>query len=189
MQSVKLGLKIIFLAILLSLPNSLLANEPIKIYYSGNGKFTIPFGKSYNYADIYVKRVVDGDTLQLETGERVRLIGIDTPEIHESDKLYRDSQRTQRDASTIKELGMRAYEFTKKLVEGKRVSLEFDVEKYDKYGRLLAYVYLKDGTFVNAKIVEEGYASLMTIPPNVKYADSFLKLYQQARNNRRGLWK
>jgi micrococcal nuclease len=74
-------------------------------------------------------------------------------------------------------------------VEGKRVSLEFDVERYDRYGRLLAYVYLKDGTFVNARIVQEGYASLMTYPPNVKYADMFLKLYQQARQDRRGLWK
>lgn len=182
-------IKIIFPAILLFLPIILCASEPIKVYYSEEGKFTIPFGKTYNYTDIYVKRVIDGDTLQLETGERLRLIGIDTPEMHESDKLYRDSQRTEQDIATIKELGRRAKEFTKNLVEGKRVSLEFDVEKFDKYGRLLAYVYLKDGTFVNAKIVEEGYASLMTIPPNVKYADLLLKLYQEARNNRRGLWK
>jgi len=167
----------------------LYANEPIKIYTTGDGKFNIPFGKTYNYADVYVRRVVDGDTLQLETGERVRLIGIDTPEMHTSDKLYRDSQRSGEDIRTIQELGRRAYEFTRKLVEGKRVSLEFDAEKYDKYNRLLAYVYLKDGTFVNARIIQEGYASLMTIPPNVKYADLFLKLYQEARKNQRGLWK
>jgi len=90
---------------------------------------------------------------------------------------------------TIQELGKRAYEFTKKLVEGKRVSLEFDVERYDKYKRLLAYVYLKDGTFVNAEIVKQGYASLMTIPPNAKYSNLLLKLYQEARANKRGLWK
>jgi micrococcal nuclease len=133
--------------------------------------------------------VVDGDTIQLETGESVRLIGIDTPEMHESDKLYRDSERTRQDIKVIKKLGERAYQFTKKLVEGKRVSLEFDVEKYDRYNRLLAYVYLKDGTFVNAEIVKQGYASLMTIPPNVKYADLFSKLYREARENKRGLWK
>ena len=156
---------------------------------SGRAKFTMPFGGRYDYSNVLVKRVVDGDTLVLENGQRVRLIGIDTPEIHESDKLYRDSQRTQQDISTIKALGMRAYDFTKNLVEAKRVRLEFDVEKNDRYGRLLAYVYLKDGTFVNAKIVEEGYASLMTIPPNVKYADEFLRLYRQARQNNRGLWK
>jgi micrococcal nuclease len=164
-------------------------NEPGRIYTSGDGKFTLPFGQTYNYADVYVKRVVDGDTIQLQSGERVRLIGIDTPEMHESDKLYRDSRRTQQDMRTIKELGRRAYEFTKNLIEGKRVSLEFDVEKHDRYDRLLAYVYLKDGTFVNAEIVRQGYASLMTIPPNVKYADLFLKLYQEARTNQRGLWK
>lgn len=158
-------------------------------YDSEKGIFTIPFGRSYNYTDILVKRAVDGDTIILQTGERVRLIGIDTPELHESNKLYRDAERTEQDTSTIQKLGRLSYEFTKNLVEGKRVSLEFDVEKYDKYDRLLAYVYLKDGTFINAEIVKQGYASLMTIPPNVKYADLFLKLYQEARENRRGLWK
>lgn len=183
--------QIILVILLLSLGYNfyLFAAEPIKIYHSQETKFTIPFGKSYNYSDIRVRRVIDGDTIQLESGQRVRLIGIDTPEMHESDKLYRDAQRTQQDIAAIKELGRRAWQFTKNLVEGKQVSLEFDVEKYDKYGRLLAYVYLKDKTFVNAKIVQEGYASLMTIPPNVKYADLFLKLYQEARNNKRGLWK
>ena len=165
-------------------------NENSQINFdTSNGKLVMPFGRAYNYADILVTRAVDGDTLLLETGERVRLIGIDTPEMHVSNKLYRDSQRTNQDIATIQKLGARAYEFTKNLVEGKRVSLEFDVDKYDKYDRLLAYVYLKDGTFVNAKIVEEGYASLMTYPPNVKYADLFLKLYREARQNQRGLWK
>lgn len=183
---------IILLIILLSLPFVfyLLADEPVVMHSFGDWKFSLPFGRSYNYSDILVRRVIDGDTIQLETGERVRLIGIDTPEMHESDKLYRDSQRTGQDTRTIQELGRRAYEFTKKLAEGKRVSLEFDVEKYDKYSRLLAYVYLKkDGAFVNAEIIKQGYASVMTIPPNAKYADLFLKLYQEARNNKRGLWK
>lgn len=183
-------IKITFLTALLNLTFNLCYNsEPIKIHHSVNGKFSIPFGKSYDYTNIYVKRAVDGDTLQLENGEKVRLIGIDTAEMHESNKLYRDSQRTGQDASAIQKLGRRAYEFTKNLVEGKQVSLKFDVEKYDKYDRLLAYVYLKDGTFVNAEIVKQGYGSLLTIPPNIKYADLFLKLYQEARENKRGLWK
>ncbi len=183
--------KIIFLIsiFLISVNFGLYADEPIEIKTSGDGVFTIPFGQTYNYTDILVKRVVDGDTIQLENGERVRLIGIDTPELHESDKLRRDAQRTGQDIATIQKLGAQAYEFTKGLVEGKRVSLEFDVERYDTYKRLLAYVYLKDGTFVNAEIVKQGYASLMTFPPNVKYADLFLKLHKEARENRRGLWK
>ena len=165
-------------------------NEDAQLNYNpSTGILSMPFGRSYNYADILVTRVVDGDTLVLETGEKVRLIGIDTPEMHVSNKLYRDAQRTSQDITTIQKLGRRAYEFTKNLVEGKRVSLEFDVAKYDKYDRLLAYVYLKDGTFVNAEIVKQGYASLMTYPPDVKYADLFLKLYQEARENKRGLWK
>ncbi len=160
------------------------------VYSNEGAKFSIPFGRSYDYSDIYVTRVIDGDTLKLESGERVRLIGIDTPEMHDSDKLYRDAQRTHQDIQTIKALGRRAYEFTRNLVEGKEVSLEFDVERQDKYGRLLAYVFLKDGgTFVNAEIVKQGYASLMTWPPNVKYADLFLLLYRQARQHKRGLWK
>ena len=152
-------------------------------------KWGFSFGKSYDYNDVLVTRVVDGDTLVLENNERVRLIGIDTPEMHDSNKLNRDAQRSGQDIEAIKQLGRRSYEFTKKLVEGKRVRLEFDVERYDKYKRILAYVYLLDGTFLNAEIVKQGYASLMTYPPNVKYADLFLKLYRQAREDQRGLWK
>lgn len=185
--------KIIFLFLLLFVAPLVIyhicSSEPVKIYTDGEGTFSIPFGKSYDYTNILVKRAVDGDTLVLESGERVRLIGIDTPEMHESDKLYRDSQRSKQDTSTIQKLGRKSYEFTKNLVEGKRVALEFDVERHDKYSRILAYVYLKDGTFVNAEIVKQGYASLMTIPPNAKYSDLFLKLYREARENRRGLWK
>lgn len=182
----KLFFLIIFLSLLVGMSFS---SEGLGITYnSEKAKFVIPFGRSYDYNDILVTRVIDGDTLKLESGERVRLIGIDTPEIHESEKLHRDSRRTQQNIRTIKQLGQRAYEFTKKLVEGKRVRLEFDVQKYDKYDRLLAYVYLKDGTFVNAEIIKQGYASLMTYPPNVKYVDLFTRLYREARQNRRGLW-
>lgn len=158
-------------------------------YYGGEAKVSVPFGRNYNYEDILVSRVVDGDTLVLENGQRVRLIGIDTPEVHMSEKLYSQAQRSKTDIQTIMNMGKRASQFTRSLVEGKRVRIEFDAEKYDKYGRLLCYVYLKDGTFVNAEIVRQGYASLLTIPPNVKYADLFRALYQEARENNRGLWK
>lgn len=175
-------------AILLLVVLFVYANQSSKAQKAQLFKINIPFGKAHNYSDILVTRVIDGDTIQLESGERVRLIGIDTPEMHESDKLHRDSQRTGQDVSAIKAMGKKSYEFTRALLEGKRVSLELDVEKYDRYDRLLAYVYLKDGTFVNAEIVKQGYASLMTFPPNVKYADLFLKLSQEARQNNRGLW-
>jgi micrococcal nuclease len=180
----------IFIVIILLLAALFVYGNQLGRTHEAQGfKISIPFGKPHNYNDILVTRVVDGDTIQLASGERVRLIGIDTPEMHESDKLYRDSQRTRQDAGTIKALGKKSYEFTRVLLEGKRVSLEFDVEKHDRYDRLLAYVYLKDGTFVNAEIVKQGYASLLTIPPNVKYADLFLRLYREARENKRGLWQ
>ena len=145
-------------------------------------------GGNYDYNDILVKRVVDGDTLFLESREYVRLLGIDTPEMHESAKLYRDARRSGQSVEAIKQMGRQAYEITKQLAEGKRVRLEFDKEKYDKYNRILAYVYLPDGSFLNALIVEEGYATVMTYPPNVTYADLFARLYRQAREDKRGLW-
>lgn len=136
----------------------------------------------------YVSRVVDGDTLKLSTGERVRLIGIDTPEVHESAKLDRDVRRSGRDRETIIALGRKSSAFTRGLCEGKTVRLAFDVKKRDRYGRILAYVYLEDGTFVNAKIIEEGYGTVMTVPPNVEHTALFAGLQTKAREEARGLW-
>lgn len=179
-----------------------------KVHNREGFKISFPFGKKYDYNNILVIKVIDGDTIELENGERVRLIGIDTPEMYESDKLFRDVRRTGQDIRTIQKMGREAYEFTKQLCEGKKVRLELDLEKKDKYGRLLAYAYIdlgrvdllpllgyhytyEQGTsiFVNATIIKSGFAYTMTIPPNVKYADLFRKLYQEARENKRGLWK
>jgi micrococcal nuclease len=93
------------------------------------------------------------------------------------------------DVSEIRDLGRRSYDFTRDMAEGRRVRLEFDQERYDKYNRLLAYVFLEDGTFLNGRIVEEGYASITHYKTNTKYADLFLRLYRQARENKRGLWQ
>lgn len=152
---------------------------------------SLPFSKSASVNKdefFYVSRVVDGDTLKLSSGQRVRLIGVDTPEVHYSDKLLRDAKKTGKDIAVIQAMGKKASGFTKGLCLDRRVRLEFDVERNDRYGRLLAYVYLEDGTFVNAKILEEGYGQVMTIPPNVKYADQFLSLERNARDRRKGLW-
>lgn len=133
--------------------------------------------------------VIDGDTIKLSGGERVRLIGIDTPEARYNNKLYRDAQKSGKDIDIILGYGKEASRFTRDLAQGKKARLEFDVERRDRYGRLLAYVYLEDGTFLNARIIEEGYGQVMTVPPNIKYAEYFLKLQQDARKSRRGLWK
>lgn len=122
-----------------------------------------------------VQRVVDGDTVVLTTGERVRYIGVDTPEMHHPKR-------------PVEAYAREAKEFNRKLVEGKNIRLEFDLDRFDKYGRLLAYVYLRDGTFVNAELLAQGYAQLLTIPPNVKYTELFVQYQREAREAGRGLW-
>ena len=89
----------------------------------------------------------------------------------------------------IEPFGKEASEANRKLVDGKTVRLEFDVQQVDRYKRLLAYVYLKDDTFVNASLVENGYAMVMTTPPNVKHQELFLKFQREAREAGRGLWR
>lgn len=150
--------------------------------------FNLSFFKKTDYNSILVTKAIDGDTIELADRERVRFIGIDTPESRLNDKLRRDARRTKRDYNTIISMGKKASVFTKSLVEGKKVRLEFDVEKRDRYGRLLAYVYLPDGRMLNAELLKEGYAQVYTFQPNVKYVELFLKLQEEARENNRGFW-
>ncbi len=139
-----------------------------------------------------VLRVVDGDTFVcLLNGkkERVRLIGVDTPESRPNKKAFRDSRRSGISLEKIIEMGKKATRFTKKyLKKGRTVFLEFDIEKRDRYGRLLAYVWLDKKTLFNELIIREGYATVYTRPPNVKYAGRFLMAQRYAREKRKGLW-
>jgi micrococcal nuclease len=124
-----------------------------------------------------VERVVDGDTLVMGDDERVRLIGVDTPE-------------TKKPGSPIECFGKAASALTERLVEGRAVQLELDVEERDRYGRLLAYVTRRsDGLDVNAELVRRGYATALTVPPNVRNADRYARLARQARRDGRGLWR
>ncbi|MBI3314648.1 MAG: thermonuclease family protein [Candidatus Omnitrophica bacterium] len=135
-----------------------------------------------------VTYVYDGDTIKLDNGERVRLVGIDAPEAHDNDKLLRDVRRRHSDGRTQLAMGREAATFARSLLAGQQVRLEFDVEERDKYGRLLAYLYLPDGTFVNEKIIRQGYAYPLTIPPNVRHAREFKRWFEEARKAKRGLW-
>lgn len=122
-------------------------------------------------------RVVDGDTIIVNINgkdEKVRLIGVDTPETVHPDK-------------PVQYFGKEASAFTKTMVSGKKVQLEYDWEKRDKYGRLLAYVYLEDGTFLNATIIKEGYGFAYTKYP-FKYLDDFRQYEKTAKESNRGLW-
>jgi micrococcal nuclease len=134
-----------------------------------------------------VERVVDGDTLLLDGEERVRLIGVDTPEKHPSKKLDRDAERSGRDKAVIQELGERASVFVQELCEGKKVWLEFGEEKKDKYDRTLAYVHLEDGRVLNEVIIVEGYGKAYTVFP-FQYMERYLELQKVAREEERGLY-
>ena len=127
-----------------------------------------------------ISKFVDGDTFWVKDAkgqeEKIRLIGIDAPEARRTGK------------KDVGHYGKEASAYVEKFIGEKRVRLEFDVGRYDRYKRTLAYVYLEDGTFLNAHLVKEGYASVMTVPPNVKYAELFVKLQRKARAHKRGLW-
>lgn len=128
-----------------------------------------------------VTKVVDGDTFWTDGGSakgiKIRLIGVDAPE---SRNVFKKKKGYY---------GKEAKTYLSNLFEGQSVRLEYDVDSLDQYGRTLAYVYLTDGTFVNADLVKNGYAMVMTVPPNVKYANEFVKYQKEARENNRGLWK
>jgi len=130
----------------------------------------------YNYI---VSHVVDGDTIELSNGEIVRYIGVDTPEIREK----KNSEWVYDPMPYAEE----ARAFNRKLVEGKPVRLEFDVQKRDKYKRLLAYVYAGD-KMINTEMAGAGLAMIYTYPPNIKYTRRFLDAQKEARENKRGLW-
>jgi endonuclease YncB( thermonuclease family) len=122
-----------------------------------------------------VTKVLDGDTIVLDNDERVRLIGVNTNE-----KFH--------PLKPVEYYSKEATKFTKELVEGKKARLEYDVERRGKYGRLLAYVYLMDGTFVNAEIIKQGFGFAYRKYP-FKYMDEFIIFENEAKINRRGYWK
>ena len=140
-----------------------------------------------------ILRVVDGDTLKISyrgQEESIRLIGIDTPESQANKKAKGDAVRTGDDIQLILSQGRESTNYVKSLVKpGDSIQIEFDMQDRDKYGRLLGYVYLSDGRMLNEEMVRAGYASLMTVPPNVKYQERFSKVYKEARDNKRGLWR
>lgn len=125
---------------------------------------------------LMVTRVVDGDTLVLDSGEKVRLIGVDTPE-------------TKHPLKPVEVFGAEAYDFTRSQIEGEEVRLEYDWEKEDKYGRLLAYVYRKkDDFFLNAEIIKQGFGFAYTYSP-FKHLAEFRSHEKKAREGGVGLWK
>ena len=134
-----------------------------------------------------VSRVVDGDTLVLDDGTKIRLIGIDAPESSENDKLEKDAERTQRDKETLKRLGAKSTEYLNGICKDKKVRLEYDVDRKDRYGRTLAYLYLEDGMSINAQMIKAGFAHAYTSFP-FKYMKEYRNLEAFARAAKKGLW-
>ena len=119
-----------------------------------------------------VGRVIDGDTIEITGGIRVRYIGIDAPEVYPREETH----------------GREAWAVNQEMVEGKLVRLEKDVTERDRYGRLLRYVYV-DGVFVNGELVRLGCARSAAYPPDTKYQHVLDELEDEARHARRGLWE
>jgi len=124
---------------------------------------------------VQVGRIYDGDTFQTRSGERIRLLGINTPEVAHA-------------SSPAQTMGKEATEALRKLISGKVVRLDFDEQRRDVYERTLAQVYLRNGDWVNAKMVELGMAHVYTFTPNLRWAGELIALEQQARRNKRGIW-
>lgn len=128
---------------------------------------------------VKVIKVVDGDTVKIDTGQTIRLLGVDTPETV-------DPRRP------VGCFGKEASNKLKELLEGKDVILEKDVSETDKYQRLLRFIYLPldsgEKLFVNDYLIREGYGKVLTIPPDVAFAEQFLEAQREAREQKRGLW-
>lgn len=122
-----------------------------------------------------VTRVIDGDTIEIASGEKIRLIGIDTPETV-------DPRRG------VQCFGKAASEYTKSLVLNKQVQLVKDISETDRYGRLLRYIYVDD-EFINEKLVREGYAKASSYPPDIKFQSILQDAQTSAQNDNKGLWK
>jgi micrococcal nuclease len=129
-----------------------------------------------------VQKVVDGDTFYIKkdgSDVKVRLIGVDAPESVAPSASGKENTKE----------GEIAASYLKDLIDGKNVYLEYDLNKYDQYGRLLAYVYKSDQeTMVQRVLLSEGFAMVVTYQPNVKYADEFVELQRKARSAGRGFW-
>jgi micrococcal nuclease len=122
-----------------------------------------------------VAKVLDGDTVQLADGRRVRLLGIDAPEL-------------EKEGQPAEFLAHQAKKALADLVQGQRVRLEFDELRYDRYGRTLAHLRLADGTLVSLELVRRGLARVYTVGVNFRHRDELLKAQQEALEAKRGIW-
>ncbi|EFK97862.1 thermonuclease [sediment metagenome] len=148
-------------------------------------------GAKDKYSNIKVIKVISADTIELENSDKIKLIGLkapDAPEHKEEVKRDKNLQLIEPELSPILTIEEEAFNFTKNLLEGKVVRLEFDVERKDDSFYSYAYVFLRENNlFVNAEIIRQGFAHLQIRPPNNKYADLLREAYREAKIQKRGL--
>lgn len=165
----------LFASLLLIFPGMVVAQEEVQEQIEEEQtEIIISTKPESGLRSVFVERIIDGDTIITDEEERIRYIGMNTPE-------------TVHPSKPVEFFGEESSRRNTELVEGKIIELEFDIEETDRYGRTLAYVWL-GGEMINAKLLAEGYAQVSTYPPNVKYVDYFLFLQEEARINEMGLW-
>lgn len=141
------------------------------IPYQGAKKLQIDSGSSY----YQIKKIYDGDTVLLSNGSKVRFLGVNTPEV--------EGRRKSAQAG-----GEEAKRWLKEILKNKKVRLEKDVEKKDKYNRTLAHLFTKDKLHINLELVKRGLANVNIHPPNLKYTADLMQAQQQAEKNKLGVW-
>lgn len=159
------GIFLVFFGIFITLNKK----EIVQVISSPSPSPISTFDSQFTYAT--VTRVIDGDTIEIENGQKVRYIGIDATEVYPIVQCFSDEALVK----------------NRELVLGKVVRLEKDVSETDKYGRLLRYVYIGD-IFVNYELTKNGYTKVTTVYPDVKYEDQFLQSEKYAKENSLGLW-
>jgi micrococcal nuclease len=139
--------------------------------------------------EILVLKVTASDTIVLENGQRIKLLGVESYGPPPRPKVRYDNKGRPIEETVVEptiSLEEQAIVFAQELMEGKKVKLEYDIESRDEKGRKTAYVYLSDGHLANAELLRQGFVRLKIRPPNVKHEDLLRKAYQEARKEQRG---
>ncbi|MCG2712483.1 MAG: thermonuclease family protein, partial [Candidatus Omnitrophica bacterium] len=157
-------------------------------------KAKLRYNAELKYFDIGVKEILSGDMIRLENNENLRLIGVDTPELIEGNKLQFDSNVSDIPVEVLKVMGNEAKSFIENLINGKRVRIEFDKKRKDNYGDLLGYVFVisdkhDEELFLNAEVIKSGYTYKIDTAPNGRYMSLFEKLHEYAKDQNAQLWQ
>ncbi len=144
---------------------------------------------SGDYKNVKIERVINADSIQLDNGKKIRLIGVKALQAPKRYNLPRDQygfiiEDTSDPTTSLEDL---AYDFSVELMINQKVKVELDTQTVDEHGYTYGYVFLSDGTMANSEILRQGYAGLQIRPPNLKYADQLREAYREARAEKRGI--